>query len=250
MNEGATTRTLPLAGQFAVVTGASSGVGRCLALALAREQVDLCLVGRNPSRMAEVASAARRLAQVTELLVDITSDEGLRKLRRVVEESGRGLGLLVHSAGVIVRSSSEQIRQEDFDVQFAVNVRAPHSITQSLLPELLRAQGQIVFINSSVALVPGQAEIGPYSASKHALRAVADSLRQELNPRNVRVLSVYLGRTATPMQEALYRLQGKRYRPETLLQAEDVVAMILAALTLPRTAEVTDISIRPIQNPL
>jgi NAD(P)-dependent dehydrogenase (short-subunit alcohol dehydrogenase family) len=186
---------------------------------------------------------------LTELLLDITSEAGLERLRHTVEADARGLDLLVHSAGIIHRNPMESARVEDLDAQFAVNVRAPYLITQRLLHLLTQAQGQVVFINSSVALAPGQPDIGQYGASKHALRAIADGTRQELNKRNIRVLSLFLGRTATPMQESLYRLQGKDYRPETLMQPEDVATMLIAAITLPRTAEVTDISIRPMTNP-
>jgi hypothetical protein len=65
-----------------------------------------------------------------------------------------------------------------------------------------------------------------------------------INRHGVRVLSVYLGRTATEMQERIYQMEGKPYRPELLLQPDDVVSVVVNALS-PRTAEVTDISIRP-----
>lgn len=83
-----------------------------------------------------------------------------------------------------------------------------------------------------------------YDSTKHALKAIADSFRAEINPNGVRVLSVYLGRTATKMQERIYQMDGKPYRPELLLQPEHVASVIVNALCLPRTAEVTDISIR------
>jgi NADP-dependent 3-hydroxy acid dehydrogenase YdfG len=70
-------------------------------------------------------------------------------------------------------------------------------------------------------------------------------LRQEVNEQGIRVLCVYPGRTATSRQERLYAKEGKPYRPELLLQPEDIATMVVAALSLPRTAEVTDINIRP-----
>jgi NADP-dependent 3-hydroxy acid dehydrogenase YdfG len=105
-------------------------------------------------------------------------------------------------------------------------------------------RGQIVFINSSSGLT-AKPNSAPYNATKHALKAIADSLRAEVNAFGVRVISVYLGRTASEMQERIHRAEGKPYRPELLLQPEDVAAVIMNALALPRTAEVTDIHIRP-----
>jgi NADP-dependent 3-hydroxy acid dehydrogenase YdfG len=78
---------------------------------------------------------------------------------------------------------------------------------------------------------------------------LADRLRDEVNPGGIRVLSVYPGRTATPMQAAIYRQEGRPYLPEHLLQPEDVAAVVLHALAMPPGAEVTDISIRPMHKP-
>ena len=87
--------------------------------------------------------------------------------------------------------------------------------------------------------------LAQYDLTKHALKAIADSLRGEVNPDGVRVLSVYLGRTASEMQERIHQAEGRPYRPELLLQPQDVASVIVNALSLPRTAEVTDIHIRP-----
>jgi NADP-dependent 3-hydroxy acid dehydrogenase YdfG len=139
----------------------------------------------------------------------------------------------------------QQASIDDLDRQYTVNVRAPYFLSQRLLPFLIAACGQIVFINSSVGLSVKRPEVGQYAATKHALRAIADSVREEVNAKGVRVLSVYLGRTATPMQRALYSQEGKVYHPETLLQPEDVATVIVQVLMLPATAEVTEMSIRP-----
>jgi len=125
----------------------------------------------------------------------------------------------------------------------APSENAEISLTQVLSPVLKARHGQVVFINSSsgIAATPMTAQ---YDSSKHAPKAI-DSFRAENNPHGVRVLSVYLGRTASEMQERICQMEGKTYRPELLLQPEDVASVIVNALCLPRTAEVTDISIRP-----
>jgi NADP-dependent 3-hydroxy acid dehydrogenase YdfG len=237
-----------LAGHVAVVTGASSGIGQAIALALSRKGVRLCVVGRDASRLAETASAARQFSKVTEFKADLTVERELQPLLRYLEETGR-VDILVHGAGVIHRDPMERARMEDFDLQYATNVRAPYLLTQLLLPYLAAACGQIVFLNSSVGLTAKHPEIGQYAATKHALKAIADSLREEVNPKGIRVLTLYLGRTATAMQEALYHEEGKVYHPEALLQPGDVASVVVQTLMLPATAEVTDISIRPMMKP-
>lgn len=167
-------------------------------------------------------------------------------MSHVEQEIGR-VDVLVHSAGVIQLAPMEHARIADLDRQYATNVRAPYALTQHFLPLLSSARGQVVFINSSAGLMAKRPEAGQYSATKHALKAMADSLREEVNSRGIRVLTVYLGRTATPMQEALHRGAETPYHPEALLQPEDVASVVVHTLMLPSTAEITDISMRPMQ---
>jgi len=237
-----------LAGHVAVVTGASSGIGRAIAIALSREGAHLCAVGRNGVALAETVAAARQFAEARAFQIDLTVGESLQPLVQFLDELGH-VEILIHAAGVIQQGAMEQADIADFDLQYDANVRAPYVLTQRLLPLLTAAHGQIVFINSSAGLTAKRPEVGQYAATKHALRAIADSLREEVNPKGVRVLSAYLGRTATPMQEALFQQEGRAYHPEALLQPEDVASMVVRALMLPYTAEVTDISIRPMRRP-
>jgi NADP-dependent 3-hydroxy acid dehydrogenase YdfG len=234
-----------LTGSVAVVTGASSGVGRAIALALARQGAEVCAVGRNTDALAETAAAIQKFSSATTFPIDLTVEEKFQSLVRYLDEKGGKLDVLVHSAGVIHQDPMERARIGDLDLQFATNVRAPYLMSQVLLPFLARALGQVVFINSSVALAVRRPEVGQYAATKHALKAIADSLREEVNPKGIRVLTLYLGRTATPMQQALFQQEGREYHPETLLQPDDVASVVVHSLMLARTAEVTEISIRP-----
>ena len=86
-----------------------------------------------------------------------------------------------------------------------------------------------------------------YSSTKFALKSIADALRLEVNEHGVRVMSVYPGKTASPMQEQAHKLLGQNYQANKLMQAEDVAQAVLAALMLPPTAEMTDLHIRPMQ---
>jgi NADP-dependent 3-hydroxy acid dehydrogenase YdfG len=235
----------PLDGKVAVVVGASGGIGRAITLALARRGAKLYVVGRDAVALAETVAVAREFSSVTDFQIDITEEQRLEPLTRHLQQEIGRVDILVHCADIVCESPMENARIEDLDLQYKTNVRAPYVLTQRLLPYLSAARGQIVFINSSVGLTAKRRDIGQYGATKHALRAIADSLREELNPKGIRVLTTYVGRTATDRQEALYRNSGRVYRPENLLQPDDVAHVVVHALSLPRTAEVTDISIRP-----
>jgi NADP-dependent 3-hydroxy acid dehydrogenase YdfG len=151
---------------------------------------------------------------------------------------------LVHSAGVMSSARIEEATLEQFTNLLAVNLLAPFSITKHLLDEICATRGQIIFINSSILQNPSVGTI-QYAATKHALKGFADALRQEVNPKGVRVISVYPGRTATPLQAWVSQVQARPYVPESLLQPEDVAETVVNAIALPDTAEVTDIMIRP-----
>jgi NADP-dependent 3-hydroxy acid dehydrogenase YdfG len=231
--------------QVAVVTGASSGIGKAIALGLAAQKAKLCLLGRKLDTLLAIAKSVETSPQVVSYQVDLTLDEDIEKLKsRLVEDFGQ-VDLLIHSAGIISLGEMKTAPVEDLDLQYRTNVRAPYALTQALLPMLIPRQGQIVFINSSAGLT-AKAGAGQYAATKFALKAIADSLRAEVNALGLRVLSVYPGRTASPMQAAIYKMEGKAYNPERLLQPEDVAACVINALSLPRTAEVTDIQVRPL----
>ena len=232
-----------LAGQVAVVTGASSGIGRAVARALGAAGVRLCLVGRNSGKLEEVAAAAGAGGALV-VPADLSREEEIRRLARSVQEGRGGVDLLIHSAGLIAVGAFADAPVEELDQQYQVNVRAPFLLTQLLLPSLVERQGQIVFINSSAG-VRAKGGVAQYCATKFALKALADSLREEVNASGVRVVSVFPGRTATPMQAALQEQEGLSYHPEWLLQPEAVAAVVVQALMLQKTAEVTDLHIRP-----
>ena len=236
------------AGQTAVVTGASSGIGAAIAMRLAKEGAKLHLIGRNAEALRLVAQQARAAAPaVVTYRVDFERDEDLERLKAdLARDCKDGVDVLVHSAGVISTGPLGTAPLADFDRQHRVNVRAPYALTQSLLSLLRKQQGAIVFVNSSVGLTT-RANISQYSATKHALKAIADALRAEVNADGLRVLSVYPGRTASPQQAAICQAEGKPYSPEKLLQPADIARIVVDALKLDRTAEVTDISIRPLQ---
>lgn len=232
----------PLTNQVAVVTGASSGIGKAIALALGNRGATLCLLGRHIDALQFTAP------RVTKFTVDLGNEPQIHEVATKLQKDLGGVDILIHSAGLFFPDRTDTKSPADFDLQERVNVRAPCLLTQEFLAALQARHGQIVFINSSVAR-KSPAAVDRYTATKIALKAFADDLRDKVNPSGVRVLSVYPGRTATPMQAAIHRLEGKDYRPERLLQTDDIASVVINALCLPRTAEVTEIDIRPMQKP-
>ncbi len=237
---------MTLENHVAVVTGASQGIGRAIALGLAAKRVRLFLVGRNSTSLHEVAELARKSSPtVVAHAIDLVSDGAIADIVKNITQKLDALDVLIHCAGAYSMASLEIASVEEFDRLYRTNVRMPYQLTQSLLPMLKRKKGQIVFINSSQGL-QARARVGQFAATQHALKAIADSLRDEVNSDGIRVFSVYPGRTATPRMESIFTMEGREYKPELLLQPEDIAEVVMNTLMMPLTAEVTNITLRPL----
>jgi len=233
-----------LEGQTCVVTGASSGIGRAIAVSLAGAGATVCAVGRRRAALEITAVGVNGIGSMELYEADLVNDDALERLAKGVLAGRDGIDILVHSAGRFSFGNVESAPADELDRQYAANVRAPYRLTQALLPALRARRGQLVFLNSTVGLT-ARANVGQYAATKHALRAIADAVRDEVNPHGVRVVSVYPGRTATPMQARVHELEGKPYVPDRLMQPEDVASVVMNALLAPRSTEVTDLMVRP-----
>jgi len=225
-----------------VITGASSGIGAAIANALSEEGRTLILNGRDRAALDAVAKDVEQLgAQVEVRPADLNDDAQLNAFAAQLPDV---VDCLIHSAGVALLGNQADLPVADLDLQYRVNVRAPFLLTQALLPNLRAARGLVVFVNSGAGQ-NAKAGWGGYAASKFALRALADSLRDEESDAGVRVTSIYPGRTATPMQREVRVQEGGEFEPENYLRPEDVARMVAQVVRLPAGATVPDLSVRP-----
>ncbi|MEV6874849.1 SDR family oxidoreductase [Amycolatopsis sp. NPDC051128] len=219
---------------LALVTGASRGIGAAIAHQLAPTH-RLLLGGRDADAL---DSLAKELPGATPWPVDLT-DPG--SLERAAADIG-SLDVLVHSAGVARVGRIEDATASAWRDNFEVNVLAVAELTRLLLPALRAARGHVVVINSGAGLNarPGWS---PYAASKFAVRAFADALREE--EPDLRVTSVYPGRTDTEMQQAIFAGEGREYDTSHLLKPDSVATAVVTALSATPDAHLTEIIVRP-----
>jgi NAD(P)-dependent dehydrogenase (short-subunit alcohol dehydrogenase family) len=163
-----------LHGRAGLVTGASSGIGRAIALALATEGVALALVGRDKARLVDVAQKARVAGapMVTPLLVDLADEERVRATAATVAHMVDKLDLLVHSAGAYERGAVAVASVEALDRQYQANLGGPYLLTQLLLPRLRVRGGDIIFVNSTQGIAASP-DVGAYAATQHGVKAPA-----------------------------------------------------------------------------
>ena len=144
---------------IAVITGASSGIGKAIAQAIATAGATVCLVGRKREALKAVAeSVGEAGSRARYYQIDLTRDQEIQELKAHLQEEVGCVDILVHSAGVYSLGRIEQAPVEDFDWQYQTNVRAAFALTQVLLPMLRARQGQIVFVNSQVGFYECQSK--------------------------------------------------------------------------------------------
>src|SRR4051812_8047992 len=166
--------TSGLANKVAIVTGASSGIGRSIALALAREGASLVLPGRRMDVLRAVAQECIQFgAKAQSYKLDLLQDTEFAAFKAQVDRDFSGADILVHSAGMFASASVADASLRDFDLLYQCNVRAPFALTQLFLTDLAKRRGQIVFINSTAGFM-AVGGVSQYAATKHALKGFAD----------------------------------------------------------------------------
>ncbi|KAF1050804.1 MAG: putative oxidoreductase [Stenotrophomonas maltophilia] len=220
-----------------IVTGGTSGIGLAIVEDLAPDRQVIAL-GRNPQSL----DALARLPNVIARSIDLTDHDDLERL---VEALPR-IDAVVHSAAISDWYSVEQARPEHWREHFELNLFAPAELTRLALPKLRASRGQVVFINSGAGVrsVPGHTV---YSASKFALRALADGLRADEAQHFVRVATVAPGPTDTPMNRKSREARGEaleieRYR---FSDPRSVAAGVRLVLDASEESQITEVAVRP-----
>lgn len=201
-----------LSGKRALVTGAAAGIGRALALALARQGVDLYLIDLDLPRLQEVASQARgHGVGVTAVACDLASAQAVRDTVRGLLATWGHLDILVNNAGVSYYGPTERMSADQWDAVLRVNLLAPAQLTHELLPTLLARDEAHILNVCSIAGLVGLPKMAAYQASKFGLVGLSESLRLEYRRRGLGVTSLCPGFVRTDMLREATR--GKKARP-------------------------------------
>lgn len=199
-----------LKGRTALVTGAGSGIGRAVAVALAERQVDLILVGRNMEKLLGTKELCEG-SKVECLSVDLADAEAVEG----IFAEDRQFDYLINNAGVTLNKPFEQISLEEYERIMATNVRAPFLLCQRALPVLRESQAPTIINIGSVVSHAGYADQSVYAASKHAILGFSKVLANELYREGIRVHVINPGGVLTDMVT--------QARPDLPVDAEDLI---------------------------
>jgi 3-hydroxy acid dehydrogenase/malonic semialdehyde reductase len=230
---------MPLPYRAALVTGASSGIGRAIAAALRGAGMDVLAVGRDAEALASLAAQFG----ATPVVGDVRDRAAMAAL-----VSAHEIDVLVANAGVLARGPFQNADLDALDEMIAVNLAAPLVLARLALPGMIaRGRGHLVFIGSSAGSTP-HPDLAAYGATKAAIRHFCDSLRGDLLGTGVRVTEIVPGRTRSKLyREAigLDRLDAELYDGVDPIEPEDIAALTLTVLSAPPHLDVSRIEVYP-----
>ncbi len=225
--------------KVAIVTGAGRGIGKSIAIALAENGVDVALVSRTLSELKSNADIIEKIGgKALPIFADISNEQHVdRMVQEVVTKFGK-IDILVNNAGVGYFSKVAEMKLEEFDQMFSVNMRGLFLATKSVLPYMIKQKsGDIINISS---LAGRNAFVGGagYSATKWGVIGFASSLMLEVRQHNIRVITICPGSVNTSFSDTVKN-------PSRMPQPEDIAKVVVNALSMPRNVMVSEVDVRP-----
>lgn len=225
----------------AFITGAGKGIGKAVAIALAKEGVNVILVSRTQADVDQLAAETNKLGVKSLALSADVSD--INSINSAVEKAlgeFKHIDILINSAGIASFGKFLELEPAEFEKIIQVNLMGTYYTTRAIIPNMIERQtGDIINISSTAGL-NGNALTSAYSASKFAVLGLTDSLMQEMRKHNIRVTALTPSTVATDMAKDLKLTDGN---PEKVMQSEDMADLIIAQLKLNRRVFIKNSSI-------
>lgn len=234
----------------ALITGATSGIGRATAIALAKNNYRVILCGRREDRMAALRDTLAQHTPVHTLLFDVRDNKSVATSIASLPEDFKNIDVLVNNAGnAHGLDPIEKGSVDDWDAMIDINVKGLLYVSKAVIPGMVeRRSGHIINIGSTAAK-----EVYPngnvYCASKHAVDAISQGIRMDLNQYGIRVGSVNPGMVATEFSEVRFKGDAERaanvYKGFEPLQPEDIADIILFVVSRPYHVNIADLIVMP-----
>jgi 3-oxoacyl-[acyl-carrier protein] reductase len=214
----------------ALITGAGKGIGKAIAIALAKEGVNVILVSRTQTDVDQLAIETSHLGvKSLALSADVSDINSINKAVQKALAEFKTIDILINNAGIASFGKFLELEPEEWEKIIQVNLMGTYYTTRAVIPNMIERQtGDIINISSTAGL-NGNALTSAYSASKFAVLGLTDSLMQEMRKHNIRVTALTPSTVATDMAKDLNLTDGN---PEKVMQSEDIAELIIAQLKL------------------
>lgn len=225
----------------AFITGAGKGIGKAVAIALAKEGVNLILVSRTQEDVEQLADEASNLGvKALAISADVSDINSINAAAEKALAEFKHIDILINSAGIASFGKFLELEPEAWERIIQVNLMGTYYTTRAIIPNMIERQtGDIINISSTAGL-NGNALTSAYSASKFAVLGLTDSLMQEMRKHNIRVTALTPSTVATDMAKDLNLTDGN---PKKVMQSEDMADLIIAQLKLNRRVFIKNSSI-------
>jgi len=226
--------------ETAVITGASSGVGKSLAIQLSDAGYKVVLAARSEDKLNAIAEEIQKMGgNCLVVPTDVSQPEQINNLKDRTLEYG-DVFVVINNAGLGKFCKIEDVTLEDWNRQLDVNLRATFLVSQAFIPGMKRRKkGTLVFMNS-VAGKKGYPYSAAYVASKYGMRGLADSLREELREDNIKVISIHPGAVDTPFWDGA----GVNFPREEMLDTNTLAQSIVHAIQSPGNFTIEELVVR------
>ncbi|MHC0441130.1 3-ketoacyl-ACP reductase [Flavobacterium sp. 3-210] len=221
-----------LKNKTALITGAGKGIGKAIAIALAKEGVNLILIARTQADIDQLADQVNNLGVKSLAVAADVSD--INSINEAVEKAlaeFKNIDILINNAGIASFGKFLELEPSDWEKIIQVNLMGTYYTTRAVIPNMIERQTGDVINISSTAGLNGNPLTSAYSASKFAVLGLTDSLMQEMRKHNIRVSALTPSTVATDLAIDLNLTDGN---PEKVMQSEDIAELLIAQLKLNR----------------
>ena len=244
--------TTAIKNKTALITGASSGIGKATALLFSKMGINVALIARRQAMLDELTKEIESIGGTADYFVAniANEDEAKASVEWALQTFG-AVDILINNAGIIRPGTIENQDSQEWRDTFDINILAPMYMSQAVLPSMKnQGSGHIVNISSNAAKIPGGASQGSYAASKYAITALSSSLRKETAADGIRVTIVEPGTTETDVaasidDEKLRSVLETHMHNPINMQPEDIANAIHYAVSQPARVNVNEIWLTP-----
>lgn len=232
---------LSLKNKTAIVTGGGRGIGKAIALTFAREGANIVVISRTKSEIDAVAEQAREMGRsALAITADVTKKDQIQAMTRQTLDTFGRIDILVNNAGTAIHNPVIDLREEDWDLTMAINLKGVFLCSQAVIGTMMEQKSGYIINISSMAGKHGSKKYAAYSTSKFGLMGFTECLAAEGKPYNIKVTAICPGPVDTTLRAKNHPDDDR----DKLMKSQDIADMALFLVTQPDRAYISEVGVR------